>query len=53
MEFAAYPTVPLIASGGKSNDSICETIAAGANAITYTPPSTQELFKQIMAAYRE
>ena len=50
---AAYPNVPLIASGGKSNDSIRETIAAGANAITYTPPSTQELFKQIMAAYRE
>ena len=50
---AAYPNVPLIASGGKSNDSICKTIAAGANAITYTPPSTQELFKQIMVAYRE
>mgnify|MGYP000103844913 FL=1 len=50
---AAYPNVPLIASGGKSNDSIRKTIAAGANAITYTPPSTQELFKQIMVAYRE
>ena len=50
---AAYPNVPLIASGDKSNDSIRKTIAAGANAITYTPPSTQELFKQIMVAYRE
>ena len=29
MGFAAYPTIPLIASGGKSNNSICETIAAG------------------------
>ena len=47
MGFIAYPNVPLIAFGGKSNDSIRETIAAGANAITYTPPSTQELFQQI------
>ena len=53
MGFAAYPNVPLIAFGCKSNASIRETIAAGANAITYTPPSTQELFQQIMAAYRE
>ena len=30
-----------------------ETILAGANAITYTPPSAQDLFKTIMAAYRE
>ncbi len=48
-----YPTVPLIASGGNTNETIRETIAAGANAITYTPPSTQELFKQIMDSYRE
>ena len=48
MGFVAYPNVPLIASGGKSNDSMRETIAAGANAITCAPPSTQELFKQIM-----
>ena len=53
MGVVAYPNVPLIAFGGKSNDSIRETIAAGANAITYTPPSTQELFQQIMAVYRE
>ena len=50
---AEYPHVPLIASGGKSNETVHETIAAGANAITYTPPSAQELFKTIMAAYRE
>ena len=29
------------------NNSIRETIAAGANAIAYTPLSTQELFQQI------
>ena len=45
--------VPVIASGGKTGDSIRETIAAGANAITFTPPSTQELFKEMMERYRE
>ena len=48
-----YPGVPIIASGGKTNDSISATIEAGANAITYTPPTTQELFKITMAKYRE
>ena len=47
-----FPDVPLIASGGKTNKSILETINAGAKAITYTPPSTQELFKELMNAYR-
>ena len=51
--FVAYPNAPLIVSGGKFNDSMRKTIAAGANASTYTPPSTQELFKQIMADCRE
>ena len=27
-------------------------VSAGANAITYTPPSTQELFKSIMDKHR-
>ena len=48
-----FPDVPMIASGGNTNETIHETIAAGANAITYTPPSTLELFKQIMESYRE
>ena len=48
-----FPTVPIIASGGNTDEFIRETIQAGANAITYTPPSTQELFKNIMAKYRE
>ena len=48
-----YPDVPIIASGGKTNDSIAATIQAGANAITYTPPTAQELFKITMAKYRE
>lgn len=45
--------VPIIASGGPTNDSIRATIAAGANAVTYTPPSTAELFKTMMSNYRE
>lgn len=48
-----FPDVPIIATGGKTAESIAETIAAGANAITYTPPSTQELFKEMMGKYRE
>ncbi len=47
-----HPTVPIIASGGKTNESVQATISAGANAITYTPPTAQELFKQLMAEYR-
>ena len=48
-----FPDVPIIASGGNTNDSIKRTIDAGANGITYTPPSTGELFKASMNNYRE
>ena len=48
-----YPDIPLIASGGPTAETIARTIEAGANAITYTPPSTQELFKITMQKYRE
>ena len=48
-----FPTVPIIASGGNQPDTILRTIEAGANAITFTPPSTQELFKVMMQRYRE
>ena len=47
-----YPTVPIIASGGNTGESILKTIEAGANSITYTPPSTAELFSQLMKKYR-
>lgn len=50
---ADFPDVPIIATGGRTEESIAETIAAGANAITYTPPSAAELFKQMMVQYRE
>ena len=49
----AHPDVPVIATGGPTEESIMQTIAAGANAITWTPPSNGEVFRDIMAAYRE
>ena len=48
-----YPDVPIIATGGPTDESILETIQAGANAITWTPPSNGEIFRDIMAAYRD
>lgn len=48
-----YPKIPVIATGGPTDESILETIHAGANAITWTPPSNGEIFKDIMTAYRE
>lgn len=47
-----YPDFPVMATGGPDNNSMLETIRAGANAITWTPPSTAELFKEVMNAYR-
>jgi imidazole glycerol phosphate synthase subunit HisF len=49
----AFPNVPIIASGGNTEELIRITIEAGANAITYTPPSTKELFHAMMERYRE
>ena len=49
----SFPDVPIIATGGSTPDTILATIDAGANAITYTPPSTQELFHAMMAKYRD
>ena len=48
-----FAETPIIASGGNKPDTIRRTIEAGANAITYTPPSTKELFSAMMAKYRE
>lgn len=47
-----FPTFPIMATGGKDEESIRKTIEAGANAICYTPPSTAELFKKTMEKYR-
>jgi len=47
-----YPEFPIIATGGPSDESISETIAAGANAITYTPPPASDLLNELMVKYR-
>ncbi len=48
-----FPTVPIMATGGPTEASIKATIEAGADAITWTPPSNGEVFRDIMEAYRE
>lgn len=50
---AEFPDVPIMATGGPTDDTIKATIAAGANAVTWTPPTNGEVFKDIMEAYRE
>lgn len=47
------PHVPIIATGGYTEETIMATINAGANAITFTPPSNGELFKIKMEHYRK
>ena len=48
-----FPDVPIIATGGPTQESITATVGAGANAISYTPPTTKELFSHMMFDYRE
>ena len=47
-----FPDVPIIATGGGQEESIMRTVEAGANAISYTPPTTKELFSSMMEDYR-
>jgi len=47
-----FPQVPIIATGGPNEQTIMATIEAGANAVTYTPPTPAELFRVIMDRYR-
>ena len=49
---AEYPDVAIIATGGPNDQSITDTVSAGANAITWTPPTTGEIFKLMMEKYR-
>lgn len=48
-----FPDVPIIATGGPTEESILATVEAGANCVTWTPPSNGEIFKSIMDAYRQ
>ena len=47
-----HPDIAIMATGGPTDESINATIDAGANAITYTPPSNGELLKGIMQSHR-
>ncbi|SDO00670.1 hypothetical protein SAMN05192585_1469 [Acetanaerobacterium elongatum] len=47
-----FPLVPIIATGGPTAESINATIDAGANAITWTPPTSAEIFTAVMNEYR-
>ena len=49
---ALYPEIPLIATGGPTDETIATVIEAGANAVTYTPPTNGEIFKELMEKYR-
>ncbi|MGM0212646.1 hydrolase [Enterococcus sp. AZ109] len=48
-----YPDLPIIATGGPDEATIKKTIEAGANAITYTPPTNGALFSKKMEKYRK
>jgi len=48
-----HPEFPILATGGPTEESIRETIEAGANAITYTPPNTGEILNEIMIGHRK
>ncbi len=48
-----HPNVPIIATGGPTGETVRRTVEAGANAISYTPPTTSQLFHEMMARYRD
>lgn len=50
---AEFPEIPIIATGGPTDETIRDAIRAGANAITYTPPTTGDIFRKIMDRYRD
>ena len=50
----SYPTFPIMASGGTTDEQIMETINAGANAITFTAyGQTEKYFQSKMEEYRQ
>ena len=48
-----FARLPIIATGGPTEQTIRATIEAGANAVTYTPPTNGEIFSELMQKYRE
>lgn len=47
-----FPEFPVISTGGPTEETIKEAILAGANAITYTPPTSAEVMSNLMDQYR-
>ena len=43
-----YPDLPIIATGGPTDDAIRATIAAGADAVSWTPPAIADLEREVM-----
>lgn len=50
---AAYPEFPLMASGGPTEKTAAATIAAGAQAVSWTPPNIQDLEHALMKRTRK
>lgn len=48
----AFPKAAIIATGGPRDSDILKTIEAGANCITWTPPSSAEILGSLMDNYR-
>ena len=48
-----FPDFPIMATGGPTPETIKQVVEAGANAITYTPPTASDILKEIMINYRE
>lgn len=48
----AYPDLPIIATGGSADESIRATIAAGADAVSWTPPAIADLEREVMEKAR-
>lgn len=47
-----FPDLPIIATGGRDEASASATVAAGANALIWAPPSIGELQREMMSRYR-
>lgn len=50
---ATFPDLAIIATGGRSDEAAAATVAAGANALIWSPPSIGELQRDMMVRYRE
>jgi len=49
---AKFPETAIIATGGHTDQTIADTVSSGADAITWTPPTPAEIFKEMMVRYR-